>query len=77
MAEETRTGPQQLVPANDSGDLVSPEGGPENVATAKLDRLVLDIARLIGGRVGAGSIRGRVGGQRQSVGPLLVGWQTC
>ncbi|WP_284274237.1 hypothetical protein [Mesorhizobium huakuii] len=47
MAEETRTGPQALVPANDNGDLASPEGRPENTA-AKLDRVVLSIARLIG-----------------------------
>ncbi|MBZ9886311.1 hypothetical protein LB535_28660 [Mesorhizobium sp. CA10] len=46
MSEETRTGPQALVPANDNGDLASPEG-PENMA-AKLDRVVLDIAGLIG-----------------------------
>ena len=48
MAEETRTGPQALVPANDNGDLANPEGRPENVVAAKLDRVVLDIARLIG-----------------------------
>ncbi|QPC90774.1 hypothetical protein [Mesorhizobium sp. INR15] len=48
MAEETGTGPQALVPANDNGDLASPEGCPKNVATTKLDRVVLDIARLIG-----------------------------
>ncbi|WP_192255558.1 hypothetical protein [Mesorhizobium caraganae] len=48
MAEETRTGPQALVPANDKGDPASPGGRPENNAAAKLDRVVLDIARLIG-----------------------------
>ena len=47
MAEETRTGQQALVPANDNGDLANPEGRPENMA-ARLDRVVLDIARLIG-----------------------------
>ena len=47
MAEETRTGSQALVPANDNGDLANREGRPENMA-AKLDRVVLDIARLIG-----------------------------
>ena len=47
MAEETRTGPQTLVPANDNGDLANSEGRPENMA-ARLDRVVLDIARLIG-----------------------------
>ncbi|CDX20088.1 Recombinase (fragment) [Mesorhizobium sp. ORS 3324] len=51
MAEETRTGPQALAPANDNGDLVSPEGCPKNVTAAKLDRVVLDIARLIGRRL--------------------------
>jgi hypothetical protein len=48
MAEETKTGPQVLVPANDNGDLVGPDGRPENMAAANLDRVVLDIARLIG-----------------------------
>ncbi|BAV48033.1 Uncharacterized protein MLTONO_3130 [Mesorhizobium loti] len=48
MGEQTRTGPQALVPANDNGDLASPEGRPELTAAAKLDRVVLDIARLIG-----------------------------
>ncbi|GLQ83075.1 hypothetical protein GCM10007881_65980 [Mesorhizobium huakuii] len=48
MAEETRTGPQALVPANDNGDRVGSEGRPENMAAAKLDRVVLGIARLIG-----------------------------
>lgn len=48
MAEETRTGPQALVPANDNGDLASPERCPELTSAARLDRVVLDIARLIG-----------------------------
>lgn len=48
MAEETMTGPHALVPANDNGDLVSPEDRPELTAAAKVDRVVLDIARLIG-----------------------------
>ncbi|MBZ9799564.1 hypothetical protein [Mesorhizobium sp. ES1-4] len=48
MAEETRTGLKALVPANDNGDLVSPEDRPELTAAAKVDRAVLDIARLIG-----------------------------
>ena len=47
MTEETRIGPQELVPANDNGDRVGPEGRPELTA-ARLDRVVLDIARLIG-----------------------------
>lgn len=48
MAEQTRTGPQELVPANDNVDLTSLEGRPEHVASVTLDRVVLDIARLIG-----------------------------
>lgn len=48
MTEETMTGPQALVPANDNGYLVSPEDRPELTAAAKVDRVVLDIARLIG-----------------------------
>lgn len=46
MPEETRIGPKALVPANDNDDHAT--GDPENVAAAKLDRVVLDIARLIG-----------------------------
>lgn len=48
MPEETRTGPQTLVPANDNEELANPDGRPENTAVARLDRVVLDIARLIG-----------------------------
>ncbi|MBZ9817651.1 hypothetical protein [Mesorhizobium sp. CA7] len=48
MSEKTSTGPQALLPANDNGDLASPEGRAESVAAAKMDRVVLDIARLIG-----------------------------
>ena len=48
MAEETRTGPKTLVPANENGDLVGPEGRSELTVAAKVDRVVLDIARLIG-----------------------------
>jgi hypothetical protein len=47
MAEEPRNGPQALVPANDNGNLANPERRQENMAT-RLDRVVLDIARLIG-----------------------------
>ncbi|MBZ9662985.1 hypothetical protein LB523_28455 [Mesorhizobium sp. ESP-6-4] len=50
MSEETRTGPQALLPANDNGDLASPKSRPENMA-ARVDRVVLDIARLIGRRL--------------------------
>lgn len=48
MAEETMIGPQAWAPANDNGDLASPEGRPALTVAAKLDRVVLDIARLIG-----------------------------
>ena len=48
MAEETSTAPKTLVPANDNRHLASAEGSPENMAAAKLDRVVLDIAQLIG-----------------------------
>ncbi|BCH07972.1 hypothetical protein MesoLj131c_22300 [Mesorhizobium sp. 131-3-5] len=48
MAEETRTGSQALAPANDNGDLAGLEGCPETMVAAKLDGVVLDIARLIG-----------------------------
>ncbi|RWA62933.1 hypothetical protein [Mesorhizobium sp.] len=48
MSEETRIGPQSFVPANDNGNLATPEGRPENMAAARLDRVVLDVARLIG-----------------------------
>ncbi|MGX7875037.1 hypothetical protein ACVDG5_021960 [Mesorhizobium sp. ORM6] len=48
MAEETTIGPQALVPANDNGDLASPEGRPELTVAARVDRVVLDVAWLIG-----------------------------
>lgn len=48
MAEKTRTEPQALVPANDNGDIANPDGRPEPMSAARLDRVVLDIARLIG-----------------------------
>ncbi len=54
MSEETRIGPQALVPANDNGDLASLEGRPENMA-ARLDRVVLDISRLIGRQLARGA----------------------
>lgn len=60
MAEETRTGPQALVPANDNGDRVGSEGRPENMAAAKLDRVVLDIARLIGRRLARETFEARL-----------------
>lgn len=46
MVEETSTGPEALVPANDN--LVSPEGRPELAVAARMHRVVLDIAGLIG-----------------------------
>ncbi|MBZ9757293.1 hypothetical protein LB524_18565 [Mesorhizobium sp. ESP6-5] len=48
MSEETSAGPQAVVSANDNGDLVSPEGRPEETAAARLDQVVLSVARLIG-----------------------------
>ncbi|WP_190234423.1 MULTISPECIES: hypothetical protein [unclassified Mesorhizobium] len=48
MAKETMTGPQALAPANDNGDLIRPESRPEHVVAARLDRVVVDLARLIG-----------------------------
>ncbi|MBZ9662909.1 hypothetical protein LB523_28055 [Mesorhizobium sp. ESP-6-4] len=51
MSEETSTGPQALLPANDNGALASREDRPENIAAAKLDRVVLDVARLIARRL--------------------------
>lgn len=58
MTEETRTGPQSLIPANDNGDLARPEGRSDNVAAAKLDRVVLDIAHLIGRRLAREAFEG-------------------
>ncbi|MBZ9862316.1 hypothetical protein [Mesorhizobium sp. CA12] len=58
MAEKTRTGPQALLPANDNGDLASHEGRPESIAAASLDRVVLDIARLIGRRLAREAFEG-------------------
>ncbi|TPK87269.1 hypothetical protein FJ936_07985 [Mesorhizobium sp. B2-4-13] len=48
MKEVTRTGPQALVPANDNADHAIPEERPELTVAARVDRVVLDVARLIG-----------------------------
>ncbi|WP_413989097.1 hypothetical protein ACMDCR_24315 [Labrys okinawensis] len=48
MVEETKMGPIVSAPANGNIDPVEPERDTDNTARAKLDRTVLDIARLIG-----------------------------
>ncbi|MBZ9843372.1 hypothetical protein [Mesorhizobium sp. CA5] len=48
MAKETSSGPRAPVPANDNGDVVNSEARTELMPAAKLNRVVLDIARLMG-----------------------------
>ena len=48
MAEETKTGPTPLAPSNDNSDLGGSNRAGEDSGPAKLDRVVLDIARVIG-----------------------------
>ncbi|GLS22932.1 hypothetical protein GCM10007874_59520 [Labrys miyagiensis] len=48
MAEEIKTGPMMSAPTNDNTDLADPAHSVEDTAPAKLDRIALDIARLIG-----------------------------
>ncbi|WP_454818850.1 hypothetical protein [Labrys neptuniae] len=48
MAEETRTGPTPSAPSNDNSDLGGSNRAGEDSGPAKLDRIVLDIARAIG-----------------------------
>ena len=48
MAEETRTGPTLSAPSNDNTELADANRAGEDSGPAKLDRIVLDIARAIG-----------------------------
>jgi hypothetical protein len=48
MAEETKTEPTPSVPSNDNSDLAGSSLTGEDRDPAKLDRIVLDIARSIG-----------------------------
>ncbi|MDX8454888.1 hypothetical protein RFM98_19150 [Mesorhizobium sp. VK9D] len=62
MSEETSAGPQALVPANDNGDLAGSEGRPELMHAVRLDRVVLDIAGLIGRQLAREAFEARVAG---------------
>lgn len=48
MAEETKTGPTMPAPSNHNTDLGGSSRAGEDTDAAKLDRIVLDIARMIG-----------------------------
>ena len=48
MVEETRTGPTPSAPSNDNSDPAGSSHADGNGGPAKLDRIVLDIARAIG-----------------------------
>ncbi|TPK31751.1 hypothetical protein FJ492_28135 [Mesorhizobium sp. B2-5-4] len=60
MAEETRVGPQAFAPANDNSDLASPRERSELMPAARLDRVVLDIARMIGRQLAREAFEARV-----------------
>ncbi|MFT4134724.1 hypothetical protein [Labrys sp. (in: a-proteobacteria)] len=48
MAEETKTGPTPSAPSNDNSSLAGSNRAGEDSGPAKLDRIVLDIARVVG-----------------------------
>ncbi|MFC2253955.1 hypothetical protein ACETRX_30275 [Labrys portucalensis] len=48
MVEETKPGPKIPAPLNDNSDLAGSGHAGEATDPAKLDRIVLDIARVIG-----------------------------
>ncbi|MFC2254872.1 hypothetical protein ACETRX_35120 [Labrys portucalensis] len=48
MAEETRTGPTPSTPSNDNSSLAGSSHAGADTDPARLDRIVLDIARAIG-----------------------------
>ncbi|MDT3379575.1 hypothetical protein RNI52_19750 [Labrys neptuniae] len=48
MAEETKTGPTPSAPSNDNTERAGSNRAGEDSSSAKLDRIVLDIARAIG-----------------------------
>ncbi|MDZ5454768.1 hypothetical protein [Labrys sp. ZIDIC5] len=51
MAKETETEPTPSAPSNDNSDLAGSSHTGEDSGPAKLDRIVLDIARSIGRRL--------------------------
>ncbi|MDT3381159.1 hypothetical protein RNI52_27785 [Labrys neptuniae] len=55
MAEETRTGPTSSTPSNDNSGLAGSSHAGEIIDPAKLDRIVLDIARAIGRQLARGA----------------------
>lgn len=60
MPAENGTGPQAMVPANDNGGLANAEARPEPTAAARVDRVVLDIVRLIGGQLAREAFEARL-----------------
>lgn len=54
VAQETRTGPTRPVPSNDNADLAGTSGAGKDTAQTKPDRIVLDIARMIGRHAASG-----------------------
>jgi hypothetical protein len=48
MAGETKSGPDDNIPANDNQ---GPVGGPEREAWKRVDRVALTLARIIGRRI--------------------------
>jgi hypothetical protein len=48
MADDTKFGPDDIIPANDNH---GPEDGPEREAWKRVDRVALRLARIIGRRM--------------------------
>jgi hypothetical protein len=48
MADKTKSGPDDIIPANDNQ---GPESGPEREAWKRVDHVALTLARIIGRRM--------------------------
>lgn len=57
MADKTKTGPDDIIPANDNQ---GPESGPEREALERVDHVALTLARIIGRRMAREDFAARV-----------------
>ena len=57
MADKTKSGPDDIIPANDNQ---GPESGPEREAWKRVDRVALTLARIIGRRMAREDFAARV-----------------
>jgi hypothetical protein len=64
MASETKSGPDDNIPANDNQ---GPVGGPEREAWKRVDRVALTLARIIGRRMAREDFAARVANDNRPI----------